>query len=52
MSDQATQSQTSSILLTAAGFVVIVAGMRAAESILVPLLVVAFLAIISLSPVF
>ncbi len=52
MNNQPTQSQASNVLLTAAGFVVVVAGMRAAESILVPLLVSAFLAIISASPVF
>lgn len=39
-------------LLTAAGFVIVVAGMRTAEPILVPLLIAGFLAIISTSPVF
>lgn len=52
------QSPTSShtpigrFLLTAAAFVILVAGMRAAEPILVPLIVAAFLAVISTSPVF
>ncbi|MGB0911130.1 MAG: AI-2E family transporter, partial [Nitrospirales bacterium] len=52
MSDQSTPSQAWFFLITAAGFVIVVAGMRAAESILVPLLVSAFLAVISASPVF
>jgi predicted PurR-regulated permease PerM len=39
-------------LLTVAAFVIVVAGMRAAEPILVPLLFAGFLAIISASPVF
>ncbi len=52
MTDQSSQSQAWHVLLTAAAFVIVVAGMRAAESILVPLLVSAFLAIISASPVF
>jgi len=38
--------------LTAASFDIVVAGMRAAEPILVPLLIAGFLAIISTSPVF
>ena len=46
------QGPTSRILLTAAAFVIVVAGMRAAEPILVPLIVAGFLAIISTSPVF
>ena len=52
MDDQSTQSHAWQFLITAAGFVIVVAGMRAAESILVPLLVSAFLAVISASPVF
>ncbi len=52
MNDQTTPSQAWFFLITAAGFVIVVAGMRAAESILVPLLVSAFLAVISASPVF
>ncbi|MDH5429629.1 MAG: AI-2E family transporter [Nitrospirota bacterium] len=47
-----TQSSNSRFLLTAAAFVIVVAGMRAAEPILVPLLIAGFLAIISTSPVF
>jgi len=43
---------TGRFLLTAAAFVIVVAGMRAAEPILVPLIVSIFLAIISSSPVF
>ncbi len=46
------QPPTRRFLLTAAAFVIVVAGMRAAEPILVPLIVAAFLAIISTSPVF
>ena len=46
------QPPSSRLLLTAAGFVIVVAGMRAAEPILVPLLIAGFLAIISTSPVF
>lgn len=46
------QTPTGRLLLTAAAFVIVVAGMRAAEPILVPLIVSVFLAIISTSPVF
>ncbi|MCB9710419.1 MAG: AI-2E family transporter [Nitrospiraceae bacterium] len=46
------QSPAAQFLLMAAAFMVVVAGMRAAEAILVPLLVAGFLAIISASPVF
>jgi AI-2 transport protein TqsA len=46
------QSPAAHFLLMAAAFIVVVAGMRAAESILVPLLIACFLAIISASPVF
>ncbi len=52
MTDQSSPSQAWFFLITAAGFVIVVAGMRAAQSILVPLLVSAFLAVISASPVF
>ncbi|GJL56215.1 MAG: membrane protein [Nitrospirales bacterium] len=52
MQEPSTQPHAWSILLTAAGFVIVIAGMRAAEAILVPLLVAALLAIISASPVF
>jgi predicted PurR-regulated permease PerM len=51
-SSLATQNSNSRFLLTAAAFVIVVAGMRAAEPILVPLLIAGFLAIISTSPVF
>ena len=40
------------VLLTAAAFVVVVAGMRAAESIVVPFLLSVFIAIISAPPLF
>ena len=43
---------TGRFLLTTAAFIIVVAGMRAAEPILVPLIVSIFLAIISASPVF
>jgi predicted PurR-regulated permease PerM len=46
------QTTNSRFLLTAASFVIVVAGMRAAEPILVPLLIAGFLAIISAYPVF
>lgn len=51
-SSQSSQISNSRLLLTAASFVIVVAGMRAAEPILVPLLIAGFLAIISTSPVF
>jgi len=51
-SSPSSQTSPSRFLLTAAGFVIVVAGMRAAEPILVPLLIAGFLAIISTSPVF
>ena len=44
--------KTPQILVTIASFIVIVAGMRAAEVILVPFLLAAFIAIISASPMF
>lgn len=46
------QSPAAQFLLMAAAFMIVVAGMRAAEAILVPFLVSGFLAIISASPVF
>ena len=52
MSDRNPSSPVPQILLIAAALVIIVAGMRAAQQILVPLLVSAFLALISASPVF
>lgn len=51
-STTAPQSPTNRLLWTAAAFVIVVAGMRAAEPILVPLIVAGFLAMISTSPVF
>ncbi|MEC4681351.1 MAG: AI-2E family transporter [Nitrospirota bacterium] len=51
-SSPSSQTTNSRLLLTAASFVIVVAGMRAAEPILVPLLIAGFLAIISTSPVF
>jgi len=51
-SSPSSQTSNSRFLLTAASFVIVVAGMRAAEPILVPLLIAGFLAIISTSPVF
>jgi len=52
MSERNPSSPVTRILLIAAALVIIVAGMRAAQQILVPLLVSAFLALISASPVF
>ena len=46
------ESRAASALLTAAAFVVVVAGMRAAESIVVPFLLSIFIAIISAPPLF
>ena len=46
------QTSNTQFLLTAAAFVIVVAGMRTAEPILVPLLIAGFLAMISTSPVF
>ena len=40
------------VVITAAGFVVVIAGMRAASSLLVPFLLSAFIAIISAPPMF
>ncbi len=51
-SSPSSQQSNSRILLPAAAFVIIVAGMRAAEPILVPLLIAGFLAILSASPIF
>ena len=45
-------SNTVRVLLTAAAFVVVVAGMRAAEAIVVPFLLSIFIAIISAPPLF
>jgi predicted PurR-regulated permease PerM len=52
MSERNPSSPVTQFLLIAAALVIIVAGMRAAQQILVPLLVSAFLALISASPVF
>jgi predicted PurR-regulated permease PerM len=51
-SPKSPQAPTGRLLLTAAAFVIVVAGMRSAEPILVPLIVAGFLAIISTSPVY
>ena len=51
-SSQLSQQSNSRFLLPAAAFVIVVAGMRAAEPILVPLLIAGFLAILSASPIF
>ena len=52
MSEQHSSSSATQFLLVSAGLIVVIAGMRAAESILVPLLVSGFLAIIIATPVF
>ncbi len=54
MLSSSTSSQHSHkrLLVSAAAFVIVVAGMRAAEPILVPLLIAGFLAILSASPIF
>ena len=52
MSEVTGRSKAASILLTAAAFVVVVAGMRAAESIVVPFLLSVFIAIISAPSLF
>ena len=52
MSEVTRKSNTASMLLTAAAFVVVVAGMREAESIVVPFLLSIFIAIISAPPLF
>jgi AI-2 transport protein TqsA len=46
------RASVSQILLTVAAFVVVIAGMRAADTIVVPFLLAAFIAIISASPLF
>jgi predicted PurR-regulated permease PerM len=46
------KAKASQILLTIAAFVIVVAGMRASEDILVPFLLAAFIAIISAPPLF
>jgi predicted PurR-regulated permease PerM len=52
MQSFSSQTPAGRFLLTVAAFVIVVAGMRAAEPILVPLFFSGFLAIISTSPVF
>ena len=52
MSGVTGRSKAASVLLTAAAFVVIVAGMRAAEAIVVPFLLSVFIAIISAPSLF
>ena len=52
MSEVTGRSKAASMLLTAAAFVVVVAGMRAAESIVVPFLLSVFIAIISAPSLF
>jgi len=52
MIDTTRVSNATSLLVTAAAFVVIVAGMRAAGSIIVPFLLAIFLAVISAPPLF
>ena len=52
MIDTTRASNATSLLVTAAAFVVIVAGMRAAGSIIVPFLLAIFLAVISAPPLF
>ncbi len=51
-SSPSSQTSNSRVLLTLASLVIVVAGMRAAEPILVPLLISGFLAILSASPIF
>jgi len=50
--DRTRHTDTTRLLVVAAAFVVVVAGMRAAEAILVPFLLSAFIAIISAPPMF
>ena len=52
MQSSSSQTPAGRLLLTVAAFVIVVAGMRAAEPILVPFLFAGFLAIILTSPVF
>ena len=52
MSEVMGRSKAASMLFTAAAFVVVVAGMRAAEPIVVPFLLSIFIAIISAPPLF
>jgi predicted PurR-regulated permease PerM len=52
MDDPRQRSKAGQILLTVAAFIIVVAGMRAAASILVPFLLAGFIAIISAPPMF
>jgi predicted PurR-regulated permease PerM len=52
MEHKTSQSTAARFLITAACFVIVVAGMRAAESIIVPFLLAAFIAVICTSPLF
>ncbi len=52
MESSSRKATASQIILTLAAFVIVVAGMRAATSILVPFLLAAFIAIISAPPMF
>lgn len=52
MKEISQRASVSQILLTVAAFVVVIAGMRAAVSIVVPFLLAAFIAIISAPPLF
>ena len=52
MVDSRRRSKAGQILLTVAAFIIVVAGMRAAASILVPFLLAGFIAIISAPPMF
>lgn len=52
MGKTTTQAPAARILITAACFVIVIAGMRAAESIIVPFLLSAFIAVICSSPLF
>ncbi len=52
MKEISPRASASQILLTIAAFVVVIAGMRAAVTIVVPFLLAAFIAIISAPPLF
>lgn len=52
MEHKTTQSPAIRFLITTACFVIVVAGMRAAESIIIPFLLSAFIAVICTSPLF
>lgn len=52
MAESARTTRATGVLITAAAFVVVVAGMRAGESIIIPFLLSVFLAVISAPPLF